>query len=208
MNLPLHGLAVASITVLAACDAAVGPPTAQDGAASIDEAVQPNVVVFEFSTKDPTSNAQGRQNQDNQSQGQGSETNRQDGTTGLVSIADVLAQAEAPQLARLVVRDPPDEPANVNGTLLFADVAALVAWRQTQMEDFLTPMGGADEVETTIRLVNRELLDAYGLGRSDMGLENLSVTYTNADNASDGDADIDAVTVVCPGDFADCSPSN
>jgi hypothetical protein len=126
-----------------------------------------------------------------------------------VSIGGVIARANEPQLARLVLRDPPNEPASVHGTLLFSDVAELAAWRQSRMADFLAPMGGADELRTTIRIVNRDLLNAYGLGNPDSALENLSITYTNTGNdASGGDADIDAVTVVCPGDFADCSPSN
>lgn len=202
---------------LIAC-AATGPSAAQDGSARPGDGPLPNVVMFEFTTK-----TQGRTAEDGASgarrsqQGArpaasrrptGERATRGSAGTDPVSVADVIARADEPHLARLVLRDPPGEPVSVEGTLLFGDVDALVTWRRTRMADFLQPMGGARAIETTIRVVNRDLLGEYGLGNRASNLENLQVTYTNTGNTADGDADIDAVTVVCPGDFANCSPSN
>ena len=196
-DLPLAA-AVFALTACATADAQA--VSAQDRA---DDGPAPNVVVVEF-------RAGGAAAGDQAGRGSSPQDGRRSGQAGAsVSIPEVLARAEAPELARLVLNDPPDAPASAEGTLLFDDVASLARWRQRRMEDFLAPMGGEDAVTTTIRIVNKDVLGAYGLGGTRAGLENLSITYTNTGHDTGGaDADIDAVTVVCPGDFAECSPSN
>ena len=219
---PSRVLLAVGLAALAACADAPDDTPRTDG--MTDEGTAPNLVVFEFTTKsggasgraqqsEPSQGSSGRrqsaQDQSRRSQARQRLQDRRTALTGPVSVAGVLTGADAPQLARLVLRDPPDAPASAEGTLLFGDLAALAEWRQTDMDDFLAPMGGADAVATTIRVVNKDTLAAYGLGGTQTGLENLSITYTNTGNDTGGaDADIDAVTVVCPGDFAECSPSN
>ena len=207
MSASRHTLATAALVLLAAC--ATDPANAQDRAADTMRASDeplPSLVVFEFDTVRAADEGGQDQSRDQQSREQRSSEAQQ---ADPISIAGILARADAPELARLVLRDPPDAPASAEGTLLFGDVAELARWRQTRMEDFLAPMGGADAVATTVRVVNHDVLAAYGLGGPRTGLENLSITYTNTGNDTGGaDADIDAVTVVCPGDFAECSPNN
>jgi hypothetical protein len=180
-----------------------GPATAQELFTATGDMEGPLVlVIMDFETVQM--NPEGGSNQG--SSGQTAQPG--DSPTDTVSVDGVLDNAAGAPLVRLVVNDHPGEGTSVNGMLVFTDIAGLTAWRGSEMEDFFAPLGGMDMVETTIRIVDRGRLAEYGLGTSDTPLENLTITYVNEGNESDGDADIDAVTVVCPGDFADCSPSN
>jgi hypothetical protein len=123
-------------------------------------------------------------------------------------IASVLEMAAAPQVSRLVASDPSADAARVEGALVFDGLDAFSRWRETEMDAFLQPVGGMAGLETTVRVFRAGLL-AKGYPReAGGGLGDVSITYRNSGNKAAGDADIDAVTVICPGDDADCKPSN
>ncbi|WP_156032403.1 hypothetical protein [Parvularcula oceani] len=208
MNFRHHAFAAIGLVAVGACAAALGPAAAQDRSARGDSAPLPaSLVVLEFSSAQNEESGTGDGSSAN-GQSRGNNARPGDSARSKVSVAGVLEQADAPQLSRLVLRDQPDAPATVEGALIFADIAALAEWRDRRMQDFFEPMGGPDAMQTTIRVVNRDLMARYGLGSADMPLEEVSITYANEGNDAGGDADIDAITVICPGDFSDCDPSN
>ena len=120
----------------------------------------------------------------------------------LVSTATDLARA--PFVAQLVVS--PQESA-ASGTLVFRSPQRFSDWRSNRMETFFGRFGEAASIETTLRMFRADLLRTSD-PRAGANVGGVSIAYSNADNDAAGDADIDAVTVVCPGDDAECSPSN
>ena len=58
-----------------------------------------------------------------------------------------------------------------------------------------------------MRIVQPEELAKAGATDLSQIADDISIIYSNSDNESEGDADIDAVTVIC-GDGAQCEPSN
>ncbi|SFP47660.1 hypothetical protein [Tranquillimonas alkanivorans] len=164
--------------------AAPGPLAAQDQAGQDAPAPSSDtVVVFEFTATDV--------------QAEGDLTAR------------ILGMAEAPQVARVVTSGPPSDGATrVEGALVFDGLDAFSTWRESEMEPFFQPVGGTSGLDTTLRIFRADLVAAGNPDGAGGALGDVSVTYHNSDNDSAGDADIDAVTVVCPGDHADCKPSN
>ncbi|XBQ16624.1 MAG: hypothetical protein ABL308_01825 [Oceanicaulis sp.] len=204
MPLTTRRLLTAVLAAVGTWAANTGSASAQDRGASAAAGQQAStLVVLEFETVTASAKDQsgGQDRSANSDSAQARESDP-------VSVPGVLARAETPQLARLKLRERPDAPTAVDGLLIFEDVSALTAWRQTRMDSFFEPMGGAGAIEMKIRLVDKALLEQYGLGGPDTPIENVSITYENTGNEADGDADIDAVTVICPGDFAECDPSN
>lgn len=122
-------------------------------------------------------------------------------------VSNVLDIAQEPSLSRLEISNLTAETSRVVGALVFDEIEAFSVWRKEKMESFFQPIGEMTELDTTLRIFRPELLaqsDVQGLS----SLRDVSITYRNSDNDSAGDADIDAVTVICPGDQADCKPSN
>lgn len=125
---------------------------------------------------------------------------------GADAFAGVLVLADDPHLARMIVSPGPD--GGVSGALVFPGVDAFTAWHDGDGSGFFDPLGESASIEQTLRVSREDLMrhleDAGGLG----SLDELSIEYANTDNDAAGDADIDAVTVICAGDDADCKPSN
>ncbi|PRY94477.1 hypothetical protein BCF33_0067 [Hasllibacter halocynthiae] len=94
------------------------------------------------------------------------------------------------------------------GTLVFRSVGAFENWRRDERGEFYETFGGADAVEEESLAFRPDLLAISDPEELLAGLKTLSIAYVNTGNDSKGDADIDAVTVVCPGLGAECSPSN
>jgi hypothetical protein len=132
---------------------------------------------------------------------------------GAASAALELAQE--PQLADLdisVVAVPDgsgddDQRYDLDGALVFPAVEAFETWRDDRMQDYFAPVGGLSRLATSMRVFRPGLVAQAESGMGS-GLEDVSITYRNTGNDSAGDSDIDAVTVICPGDHADCKPSN
>lgn len=123
-------------------------------------------------------------------------------------LAVILDMAEAPQLSRVQVSDLFADASGVDATLVFEGLETFSLWRENEMEPFLRPLGGMAGANVTLRIFRSDLLATGHPQQTAAGLGDVSVTYRNSGNDSAGDADIDAVTVICPGDDADCKPSN
>ena len=122
-------------------------------------------------------------------------------------VPNLLEMGQEKQLSRLEVSDLDAEVSYIEGALVFQEFEAFSLWREDRMESFFQPVGGMEDLEMTLHIFRPELLaqsDVHGTG----ALSDVSVSYRNTGNDSAGDADIDAVTVICPGDQADCKPSN
>lgn len=121
-------------------------------------------------------------------------------------FASLSALTADPHLARLIATAGAD--GGVSGALVFEGVDAFRAWNDGEGSGFFDPLGEGASVERTLKVWRDDLVgylaDQGGLG----SLDGLSIEYTNTDNDAAGDADIDAVTVVCSGTDADCKPSN
>ena len=120
-------------------------------------------------------------------------------------MAQAADTARAPYVAQITVSS--EAQGAASGVLVFETLGRFSDWRDDGMSEFFEPFGGAASVETTLRAFRADLLQASD-PRSAVGSEDMTVEYTNTDNDAAGDAEIDAVTVVCPGDDAECSPSN
>ncbi|PHP28654.1 hypothetical protein [Limimaricola cinnabarinus] len=122
-------------------------------------------------------------------------------------VPNLLGMGQEKQLSRLEVSNLDAEISYIEGALVFQEFKTFSVWREDRMESFFQPIGGVNDLEMTLRIFRPELLaqsDVHGLG----SISDVSVSYRNTGNDSAGDADIDAVTVICPGEQADCKPSN
>lgn len=119
-----------------------------------------------------------------------------------VSFASRLAMQ--PDVARVMLRE--RDQTRMSAVLVFNDRADFLTWQETQSGRFWTELGNSAKIRS-VTVSDRRLLDMAGLGRAGMLPENVSVTYENTGETADGDADIDAVTVICS-DGAICEPSN
>jgi len=123
------------------------------------------------------------------------------------AVSDLLEMGREEQLSRLEVPDLGAEVSRVEGALVFQEFEAFSLWREDRMEGFFQPVGGMNDLDVSLRIFRPDLLAQSDVpGREPIG--DVSVSYRNTGNESAGDADIDAVTVICPGDQADCKPSN
>ncbi|WP_370159307.1 hypothetical protein [Limimaricola soesokkakensis] len=111
------------------------------------------------------------------------------------------------QLSRLEVPDLGAEISRVEGALVFQEFEAFSLWREDKMESFFQPVGGVSDLKMSLRIFRPDLLAQSNVPGMDP-IGDVAVSYSNTGNESAGDADIDAVTVICPGDQADCKPSN
>lgn len=127
-------------------------------------------------------------------------------TTGGDPLATAAELARDPRAARVALRRDAGEA--ITGRLVFEDVAALEAFRADGMADYFAPVGGMDSVEVEMTAFRPALLRRSDAEALLDGLDSLSITYSNDGNRAAGDADIDAVTVICTGGDADCTPSN
>lgn len=118
-------------------------------------------------------------------------------------VATAAEMARAPFVARIEVAGSGADRDGASGTLVFQDLDRFLDWRGRDMAAFFEPLGGLDAVSRTVR-VDRPGLLARTQGGTAHGAR---IAYVNRDNDAAGDADIDAVTVLCSGD-ADCKPSN
>ncbi|CUH40195.1 hypothetical protein JSE7799_02925 [Jannaschia seosinensis] len=123
-------------------------------------------------------------------------------------VAAMLNMAEEPQLSRLEVTDVSADTSGLEGALVFEGLESFSLWREDGMQSFFEQLGGVGSLDTTLRIFRPNLMAKGYLDGTGNALEEVSVNYRNSGNDSAGDADIDAVTVVCPGDHADCKPSN
>ncbi|EKE43275.1 hypothetical protein OCGS_2612 [Oceaniovalibus guishaninsula JLT2003] len=121
-------------------------------------------------------------------------------------VAAVTQMAQSEHLARLDTD--PDLAIGTSGKLVFQDPADYATWLQEEADTFFGPVGGLEAVNLNALVFRPDLLSISDPEALLAGLENLSIRYVNMGNRSDGDADIDAVTVVCTGRGADCKPSN
>lgn len=164
-------------------DQAAGTPEAQDRAqgAPAPRQTEPPVVVLDFDARGIRS--------------------------GEEVLPELLGLAESPQLAELTL-SPGDEP-SASGSLVFEGLDAFETWRDEDAQAFFDAFGDGATIERTVRIRRGALAalagrdGSVGLG----GLERVSIDYSTEDNEATGDADIDAVTVLC-GEGADCEPSN
>lgn len=122
-------------------------------------------------------------------------------------VPDLLKMSQEKQLSRLEVSDLGAEIIGVEGALVFQEFEAFSLWREDRMESFFQPVGGMNDLEMSLRIFRPELLAQSAVPGMD-SIGDVSVSYHNTGNDSAGDADIDAVTVICPDDQADCNPSN
>ena len=120
-------------------------------------------------------------------------------------MAVALKMAQEPFVARIDV--PSGSEGSLMGTLVFDDPEAFTAFREGGMNAFFEPLGDPSTVQMDLTVFRPDLV-REGDPSASGGLGGFSVNYSNDDNRSAGDADIDAVTVVCPGENAECSPSN
>ncbi|MCZ4260608.1 hypothetical protein O4G76_07105 [Limimaricola sp. G21655-S1] len=122
-------------------------------------------------------------------------------------VPDLLEMGREKQLSRLEVPDLGAEISRVEGALMFQEFEAFSLWRKDKMESFFQPVGGVNDLDMSLRIFRPELLAQSNVPGMDP-IGDVAVSYRNTGNDSAGDADIDAVTVICPGDQADCKPSN
>lgn len=113
--------------------------------------------------------------------------------------------AAQPGVAQLRYRSR-DDGAEVRGTVVFSSMDEFLAWRETEMTRFFSAFGQNIEIRS-VRIVQPEELAKAGATDLSQIADDISIIYSNSDNESEGDADIDAVTVIC-GDGAQCEPSN
>lgn len=126
---------------------------------------------------------------------------------GRNAVSNLLEMGQEKQLSRLEVPGLSAEVSRVEGALVFQDFETFSLWREDRMEGFFQPVGGMNDLDMSLRVFRPELLAQSKVpGMEPIG--DVSVSYRNTGNDSAGDADIDAVTVICPGDQADCKPSN
>ena len=118
-------------------------------------------------------------------------------------VDEGLEMAQDPHVARLSV-----SADAASGSLVFEDLATFTEWRETEMGAFFEPLGGPDVVETSLRVTRADLLRATDPLAATDAMGSVSIEYSSSGNEATGDADVDAVTVICPGDDADCKPSN
>ena len=122
-----------------------------------------------------------------------------------VQAQDLLGTAADLGAHEFVARMEADPTAGgASGRLVFEGLETFANWRETQRDSFFAPLD-AGRIETRLTLFRPGLL-RRGDPQAEAG--SVSVRYVNSDNDAAGDADMDAVTVVCPGDDAECSPSN
>lgn len=117
--------------------------------------------------------------------------------------ARAAAIAQEPYVGR--IRFSRREEGSASGVLLFDDINSFTGWRDGTMEGFFDALGPEATVQS-VRIMRPEQLRASG-GDELLGLGDVKIQYSNAGNEADGDADIDAVTVIC-GEGANCEPSN
>ncbi|MEP0316306.1 hypothetical protein [Hyphomonas sp.] len=123
------------------------------------------------------------------------------------AMPQLLEMGRETQLSRLEVPDLVADASRVEGALVFQDFETFSLWREDRMEGFFQPVGGMSDLNMSLRVFRPELLAQSNVpGMEPIG--DVSVSYRNTDNDAAGDADIDAVTVICPGEQADCKPSN
>ncbi|MXO84573.1 hypothetical protein GRI38_00805 [Altererythrobacter aurantiacus] len=96
--------------------------------------------------------------------------------------------------------------AEVRATIVFESMAHFLSWRETEMAQFFDAFGQNIEIRS-VRIVRPEELAKAGASDLSQIADDIAITYRNSGNESEGDADIDAVTVIC-GDGAQCKPSN
>jgi hypothetical protein len=154
-------------------------PSAPDAQAQVSDGVPPLVVRVEFGAELP-------------------------GGDDVISAGTELAGPD--YVARVDVSPEPD--GMVTGTRVFEDVAAFSNWRSDDMEEYFGPIGGAAGVAMDVTVFRPEALRRSDPDSFLGGLEGLSIHYANTGNHAAGDADIDAVTVICTGGDARCAPSN
>ncbi|WP_375259271.1 hypothetical protein [Citreimonas sp.] len=131
------------------------------------------------------------------------------------AVDAALALADTPHLADLdisVASGTPDAGRDgarydLDGALVFSDLDSFSSWKEDGMTGFFDPVGGLAQVATSMRVFRPNLLAQADDGMRS-GFEDVSIRYRNSGNDAAGDSDIDAVTVLCPGDHADCKPSN
>lgn len=146
----------------------------------LEMAAQPYVAEVGTSRKQSPSGMQGGQNQ---TSGQGN-AQSQTGGQGTNSAAR--------------------QTVNLKGKLVCETEDAYAAWAENDLVTTFAPLGG---IASVARLdISRP--EANASSRMGGGSGDTSITYQNTGNDATGDADIDAVTVICPGDYADCKPSN
>ncbi|WP_338243775.1 hypothetical protein [Aurantiacibacter hainanensis] len=123
-------------------------------------------------------------------------------SSGMLSAA--TQSATQPNVARLGLED--GETGEVSGLLVFATIDEFAAWRESSMDSFFGNFGEDASFRSVriIRPANAELSGRSGLSQL---ADEIRISYQNAENEAAGDADIDAVTVIC-GDGAECTPSN
>lgn len=98
------------------------------------------------------------------------------------------------------------EGPQLTGILAFESIQEFEEWGASGFEEFIAPFG-PDASLRSLRFV-RPNHSVIGDNDALAALaERIQVSYRNTGNEAEGDADIDAVTVIC-GDGATCKPSN
>lgn len=121
------------------------------------------------------------------------------------AIVPVITQAASqPHVAKLTLSQ--SDRTRVSGTLLFETMEGFETWRSSDMQPFFDQFGEEFSVTSLRVRLPRELARASDNGLASIA-DDINIAYRNTGNDADGDADIDAVTVIC-GDGADCTPSN
>jgi hypothetical protein len=162
-----------------------------------------------------------QQNQGGGQQGQATQTMTIDGTLPpLVVSIDFTAVADgvddplgaAAELARddriASVTAITGADTAITGTLVVESLDAFAELRGGAMDDLFAPVGGADAVSFVMTAFRPSLLRTSDPETLLDGLDELTIEYTNTGNHAAGDSDIDAVTVICTGGDANCTPSN
>lgn len=117
-------------------------------------------------------------------------------------LARATAIAAEPHVARVRMAG---EGKSSKGVLVFASLEDYASWRERRMAGFFNGFGPGATVES-VRILRPDQIEK-SQAMDLLGIGDVNIQYRNADNEAEGDADIDAVTVICA-DGAECEPSN
>ena len=120
----------------------------------------------------------------------------------------MTAAASIAQDARIAEVTLAPEAGKISGTIVLEDPNAFADLQDGGFDTLFAPLGGAESVEMQMTAFRPALLRMADPEALMEGMGELTIEYTNTGNDSEGDADIDAVTVICTGPDAKCTPSN
>lgn len=181
----------ALILAVSACAPSEDDTRPAEPEASSDQSTQPHAILRFRGSLQKSPGASARTGSPQQNSGDRS---------AAAPLEQAVRAAKSVHVARLSVGDD-----DFSGLMVFQTEDEFVAWRNGPMLEIAGQVGGGATI-TSARLVFPGRLPGSS-GELAKLAGDVSITYKNADNESEGDADIDAVTVIC-GDGADCQPSN